>query len=157
MSKDIEMEASEKLAIGNRLLEVRELLKIKQTRLAKELGMSSSYISDIEKGKISPGFNFLHRLRKNFYVNLEWLLYNNGVMFVGEEGEETRLEKLDFREHREIVYKMLGYMCKSEYLMRTVTAYFIRIFNEEEDYVRKDMKKGYFMKRKEEDPDKEGS
>jgi len=39
--------------------------------------------------------------------------------------------------------------------MRTVTAYFIRIFNEEEDYVRKDMKKGYFTKRKDKDPDKD--
>jgi transcriptional regulator with XRE-family HTH domain len=60
MIEDI-LKPGELEAIGQRLIKVREHLRLKQNRLAAEVGLSPSYLSDIEKGKSNPGFNFLMR------------------------------------------------------------------------------------------------
>jgi ribosome-binding protein aMBF1 (putative translation factor) len=45
--------------LGNRVIEARGKLGLKQKDFAKELGVSSSYLSDIELGKTRPSFDFL--------------------------------------------------------------------------------------------------
>jgi len=71
----------ELVELGKRLILVREQLGLKQKQLAAALGLPSSYLSDIEKGKVNPGFNFLMRLYRKYKVSLDWLLFDEGDMF----------------------------------------------------------------------------
>ena len=69
--------------LGERLKQARKALNLSQEKMAKELGTSAGYISEIESGKKkSPGSEFLASLLGRFNLNINWLLNGEGEMFV---------------------------------------------------------------------------
>lgn len=71
--------------IGARLKEIRDKSGLKQKPFADRIGTSSSYISEIESGKKIPGGEFLVSLKREFGVDINWLLTGKE----GREGAET--------------------------------------------------------------------
>ena len=93
------MERSNK-NVGQRLKLLRETLNLSQAKLAKKLKVSQSAISKWESGERDIPTAILVRLKKEFGVNLNWLLSGEGKMF-SANSEPTNLtpELVDFFKH----------------------------------------------------------
>lgn len=67
--------SQEELAkLGERLKEIRLTQKLTQQRFADVLETSVSFICEIEAGKKAPGCDLLISLKRNFNVDINWLL-----------------------------------------------------------------------------------
>jgi transcriptional regulator with XRE-family HTH domain len=136
------LKPGELLEVGKRLIMVRERLDLKQKQLAAELGLSSSYLSDIEKGKVNPGFNFLMRIYRKYKVSLDWLLFNEGDMFCGIGIKERgRLPEFDYGDQTERVIEMLDIMDKSPFFLSYMMSQYIKSYYEYENVISKDLEK----------------
>lgn len=140
--KDDILKPGELVGLGKRLIRVREHLGLKQKQLAEDLGLSSSYLSDIEKGKSNPGFNFLMRLYRKYKVSLDWLLIEEGDMFCGVGlKEKGRLPEFNFGDQTERVIEMLDIMDKSPFFLSYMMSQYIKSFYEYENVINKDLEK----------------
>lgn len=64
--------------IGKRILEIRELLELSQEAFGKEIGMTKSAISKIEKGENSLTEKNLKLISQRFGINEEWIRTGEG-------------------------------------------------------------------------------
>lgn len=67
--------------IGSRIFQMRSALHLSQQKFAKQIGISSGYISELENNKKVPGGEVLLSLKKEFCINIDWLLTGKGEMF----------------------------------------------------------------------------
>jgi transcriptional regulator with XRE-family HTH domain len=140
--KDKILKPGDLIGIGKRLIMVREQLGLKQKQMAADLGLSSSYLSDIEKGKSNPGFNFLMRLYRKYRVSLDWLLFEEGDMFCGTGiKEKGRLPEFNFGDQTERVIEMLDIMNKSPFFLNHMMALYIKSSIENQDVLSKELEK----------------
>ena len=110
--------------------------------MAEDLGLSSSYLSDIEKGKSNPAFNFLMRLYRKYRVSLDWLLFEEGDMFCGIGlKEKGRLPEFDFGDQTERGIEMLDIMDKSPFFLTHMISQFIKSSYENDKIIIKDLEK----------------
>lgn len=70
------------------LKKLRILLNLTQDDFAYPLGITGSYVSDIERGKSNPSDSLLCLIEINYRVNREWLLNDEGEPFVKEWVED---------------------------------------------------------------------
>jgi len=70
--------------LQNNLKVLRKQLGFNQDDFAKPLGITGSYISDIERGKSNISESILCLIEINYRVNRNWLLNNEGEPFVKE-------------------------------------------------------------------------
>ena len=78
------MKAYDLVKIGKRVREVRDRLGLKQKEFVKVLDIAATTLSDIETGKVKPGFDVLYRLSSGYKVNMDYLFYGRGEVFVKE-------------------------------------------------------------------------
>ncbi len=67
---------------GERIREIRKELNLKQKEFAEKLNISVPSLSEIETGKYRPGFDFLVNISKELNVNLYYVLFGEGNMFI---------------------------------------------------------------------------
>lgn len=79
-------------AIGLRAIAIRKALHLNQKEMAAAIDLPSSNLSELEHGKIAPGYNYLFRLSQRFNVNLNYLFHGTGKMFISEKRKKPRTE-----------------------------------------------------------------
>jgi len=62
------------MSLGQRIRQRREALKLTQEQLAKNLGLTSQYISVIEQDKRSPSLSALAKLADELGVTVDYLV-----------------------------------------------------------------------------------
>lgn len=62
------------MSLGQRIRQKREALKLTQEQLAKNLGLTSQYISIIEQDKRSPSLLALAKLAEELGVTIDYLV-----------------------------------------------------------------------------------
>ncbi|MCP5049394.1 MAG: helix-turn-helix transcriptional regulator [bacterium] len=67
---------------GARIKLIRQALKLKQSDFAKKTGMSGPSLSELENGKYKPNVGFLARLHTLYRVNIYYVLFGTGDMFI---------------------------------------------------------------------------
>jgi SOS-response transcriptional repressor LexA len=77
--------------IGKKFIELRKQLKLSQKAMSKELSVSQSAISQIEKGKTSPASELLQNISKAYNININWLLTGIGSMYITPIYESVEL------------------------------------------------------------------
>jgi transcriptional regulator with XRE-family HTH domain len=70
---------------GSRFKEIRKQLGFSQSEFAEIINISQGFLSDLEKDKKICGSNVLLELKKNFNININWLLAGYGDMFLEEK------------------------------------------------------------------------
>ncbi|NIM13686.1 MAG: helix-turn-helix domain-containing protein [Candidatus Aminicenantes bacterium] len=128
------------LHLGSRVIEARGKLGLKQKDFAKALGVSASYLSDIELGKTRPSFDFLISCYSKYKLNISWLLVGDGPMFLDRESGKKVCE-YDFGDQSEVMHEMLGMMEKSKYCRNVLAASLLRTYYENETIIKRDLKR----------------
>ena len=134
--------------IGERLQEIRKRFKLMQKDFAKDLGISPSSLCDIEAGKIKPRFELIHNLPKKFKVNILYLLYGTGDMFMHEEEEIFRQSEV-LETYRNWIKEFLFFFENSPMVRYAVMNYFISYINEHEGLIKIDIEKNKAKKKDE--------
>lgn len=79
---------------GKRVSIYRKSTGMPQQKFADLIGVSRSYLGDIEAERSEPSFNFLTAIVENTDVNSDWILTGKGAMR-RQESNETANETLD--------------------------------------------------------------
>ena len=126
--------------IGERLQEIRNKLNFLQKDFAEELEISSSSLCDIEGGKIKPRFELIYNLPKKFKVNILYLLYGTGDMFMHEEDEIFRQSGV-LEKHKEWFKEFISYFEDSPMVRYALMSYFFSYINEHDKLIKIDIDK----------------
>lgn len=87
---------SELSMIGERLRQVRVLLKLTQVSICKDLNEIQANYSRYEKGIITPNITFLYNFCKKYSINLYWIVSGEGDMFLDKnENISHKFDKLE--------------------------------------------------------------
>jgi transcriptional regulator with XRE-family HTH domain len=79
-------DAAERSAVAWRLRLLRaRIIRLKQTDLAKALGVSNTALSNYETGRRPPTIEFLAELQRRYQVNVNWILTGRGTWRLGQD------------------------------------------------------------------------
>lgn len=85
------------LSIGEKITAIRNKLKIKQKDFAEAIGIMPQALVRNEKNAVKPSADLLIKISETYKVNLNWLLTDNGEMFLDQEqrAKEPKNEGID--------------------------------------------------------------
>ena len=73
-----------KTLFSQRLTAVREAVGFKERKaFAQKLGMNAETLGGYERGDAQPDYEFVVMYKKEFSVNIDWLITGEGEMFDG--------------------------------------------------------------------------
>jgi len=88
--------------LGKRIKEAREKINKSQAELAGLIGVMAAHLNRWEKGRISPGWEFLVKIAKICDVSLDWLLTGMGLENIKNGKKKNSQEFLADEEISEI-------------------------------------------------------
>lgn len=118
---------------------MRKKLKLNQKEFAVRMGISPSYLSEVETGKTRPGYNFLMAIAREFGVSADYLLHGSGGIFL--EKDNPDIVRLEFGEQNTEVREMLHYFKVSPLVRYTVMAYTSKFLLTNAEIVKLDISK----------------
>jgi transcriptional regulator with XRE-family HTH domain len=140
--KKASIENPELIAFGSRLREIRKSLDSQQKDFAGELEISGSFLSEVEKGKARPGYDFLKNLIVKFDVNPMYLFKGESPMFTRDiqEPEPTGL-RIEITENKEVFEEMFWYFTHVPAVKYSVLEYFKKYLFEHKEMIDYELKK----------------
>lgn len=136
--------------LGIRVKQIRKALHLSQTELGDRLGLSRSFISEIEKGGARCGYDFIFKLSEIFNVNLYYLVHGEGEMF-GTENPRPSLDGKEVGEAIETVNQLIWYLERSPLMSHSLLSMATKFLYENEEHIKREIKK--FESKKEESDD----
>lgn len=127
--------------LGQRIKEARMALRYQQKEFASLMEIAPSYLSEVEGGKIKPGFEFFQKITGQFNVNPMFLLHGEEPVIL----EEKRYLKNwpgpeKFGNQYPDIHKLLWYMSHSSMVSFGLLEYFQRYLAEHHEVIHKDLK-----------------
>jgi len=130
------------LEFGQRVKEIRNTQGLSQKDFAEPLGISGTFVSEVESGKYKPCYDFFYNIMTHFNVNLHYLFTGQGEMFIRdmkpaetEIGEPfssiTKTEDILWYMTRSPMFKhsMFGFASRYLYENRTFVELEIAAYN----------------------------
>ncbi|HLP58834.1 MAG TPA: helix-turn-helix transcriptional regulator [Candidatus Deferrimicrobium sp.] len=137
------------IEVGRRLKDLRRVLDISQKDFAARIDITGSLLSEIEAGKVKPGYNFLIAIARVFKVNPTWVLLEDGEMFL-KKGSHADADLImndnEFGDQTLQVKEMLWYLKHSPLVQSTVLSFVSKFLYENEQSIRKDIEKSGIKK-----------
>ena len=125
--------------VGNRIKQIRKALNIKGKDFAPRIKISGPSLSEIEKGKYYPNFEFLINIAREFNVSLYYLLFGEGEMF-NEPGSRTDLGILaELVSSSSSIRNFLYYFERSEILRFFILSQFKQKLILDKDMIKKEI------------------
>lgn len=94
--------------IGMKMRKIRKALGFTQVQMVSFFDIGRANYSRIEKGEIFPTPTTLNTLCREFNVSLDWLIANEGEMFILEnqeqDGKKTRAPGKHNREIKDLLF-----------------------------------------------------
>lgn len=110
--------------IGMRMRQIRKALGYTQVQMVSFFDIGRANYSRIEKGEIFPTSTILNALLKEFHVSLDWLIADEGDMFLPQKRTDIKRD-LDFGNCSEEVSDLLFHMEKVPMLRHAVLGFFL--------------------------------
>lgn len=111
--------------IGLRMRQIRKALGYTQEQMVAYFDIGRANYSRIEKGEVHPGATILHTLRTRFNVSLDWLISNNGKMFLKDREKKNDRVKIDFGHSTSEVLDLLETMDKVPMVKHAMLSFFL--------------------------------
>ena len=115
-----------KKEIGSRMRKIRKTLSYTQEKMVSHFDIGRANYSRIEKGEVLPGATILSVLKTKFNVSLDWLITNQGKMFLKEKDKNVDKDKVDMGKYAEETRELLSYMEKVPMVKHAILSYFIQ-------------------------------
>lgn len=80
--------------MNERIKQIRTYLNLNMETFGKQLGVTCSAISRLEKGKVNPSNQIVNSICREYCVNEEWLRTGKGEIFNKDSQLEFQLGKL---------------------------------------------------------------
>ncbi len=109
--------------ISIRLKTIRNALGYSGPGMAKILGIGKSTYYRNEKGKTSPDLWTYYQLRNKFKVDLNWLIYGSGEMFLKEE-KTSNAPKPELEDLNPDIIQLVNHMKRIPSLYHEILATF---------------------------------
>lgn len=122
-----------------RLKRVRKALKFRQNEFAESLGIAGPTLSELESGKYRPGFEFLANISQIYNVNIYYLMFGTGDMFLDELSTYTTRNK-NFSINLQDVRTFLHYFERSPLVQYHIMSSFRAIMHREKEAIEKEIK-----------------
>lgn len=131
------------IEVGRRLKDLRRALDISQKEFASRIDVTGSLLSEIESGRVKPGYNFLIAIAREYKVNPTWVLLDEGEMFLNNKDGHSgnSMNGNEFGDQTVQVKEMLWYLKYSSLVQSTVLSFFSKFLYENEQSIRKDIEK----------------
>lgn len=136
-----------KKLIAENIRNIRNILKMKQKELAKNLGISSGYLSEIEAAKKSPGIEVVEKFLKKYKVNPAYLLTGEGDCFLtADEKAKPAEQKIKTKDSKTDPYhaaitEMLWYFDHIPFVGFAMLEFFNNYLHEKKDRIEEEIKK----------------
>lgn len=114
------------IELGKRVKQIRKQLNFSQREFGRELGLSGSFLSEIEYGKTKPGYDFFWNIHHKFNVDLYYLLKGTGKPFIIPEDQKPKRKIFDGPDN-ETIEQMIRHF-KEAPVVRHAVLQFYRIF-----------------------------
>ncbi|MCP5015707.1 MAG: helix-turn-helix transcriptional regulator [Ketobacter sp.] len=125
---------------GKRVTEIRNILKMNQRAFAASLKASGSFVSEIEHGKVRPGFNFFYHLMSIHNVNPGYLFFGEGDIFNTEKNEPETTLDISPGMHDPVFVDLINNMNKSDFVRLSILQYFVKLSFEFKDLISHELK-----------------
>ena len=76
--------------LGKRLQAVRKKLQLSQEEISSQIGISYRAYTSYERGDRNPSIDFLQSLVTKFNINLNWLIAEQGEMFITPQFDASK-------------------------------------------------------------------
>lgn len=135
--------AQELIQFGRRVKAIRKALHLLQKDFAVVLGISGSYLSEIESGKTKAGYDFFRNITSVHNINSNYLLHGTGSMFSPPSQDVLNpvLPPVDFGWDNEEVKEMLDYMQKFSIVRFTMLSFFKNFVYKRRNLLEEELKK----------------
>jgi transcriptional regulator with XRE-family HTH domain len=133
------MKKRQRLTLGDRVREVRQELELTQSEFGDRLNLSGAALSEIENDKYKPGHDFFLHMAKEFNVNLYYLFFGKGDMFIGI-AEGSKEGAAHFVAKNSEVEKFLWHFERSPIVQYFILGQFRRFFQKEQKEIESDIK-----------------
>jgi len=139
MRKEKMLEEENKDTVGYRIKQIRKALNVKGKDFAPRIKISGPSLSEIEKGKYYPNFEFMVNIAREFNVNLYYLVFGEGEMFI-EPGKHTDFGILEeLVSSSSSIQKFLYYFERSEIIRFFILSQFKQKLMMEKEMIDKEI------------------
>jgi transcriptional regulator with XRE-family HTH domain len=111
--------------IGMRLREIRKALGYTQVKMVSFFEVGRANYSRIEKGVIFPSPTILNTLCSKFHVSLDWLIANEGEMFIPDEQKLAEMKILKSRKYSREISDLLFHMEAVPLVRHAILSFFL--------------------------------
>lgn len=70
------------LSIGYRIASIRNMVHLTQTKFSRAIGISPSFLSELESGKTKPSIPILFAMEYKFHCRYEWVLTGDDPIYL---------------------------------------------------------------------------
>ena len=148
------MQTEELIEFGKRIKEIRKQLPLSQIDFAAAIGISNTFLSEVEKGKFKPGYDFFINTIKKFNINTRYLATGEGDIFFKDRNETKTGTKINYGEHSEIIEEMLMYFEQAPVVKFAVLEFYKKYMYEKDHMVKEEVERYKKQKSKKENKDK---
>ncbi len=133
------------IALGNRLKEIRLELKMIQKDFAEKLGVSPGFLSELEKGKTTPGIFVLTRLSQVFNINIDYLISGDGKPIKEKPGQSPHISFEIDPNHpdKEKIIHLFKYLNESSIVRYSVLLHFLDLVHTQKDLIETEIKNSH--------------
>jgi transcriptional regulator with XRE-family HTH domain len=125
-------------SIADRVIHLREILDLKQYQLAERIKVPGSSLSDLENRKTKKDFKILKNLASELNVNLYYLLFGEGDMFIEPEFFRMILAD-DMTIDKDQVRTFFRHFSQSPSLQLLTIAYYRKVMVIEKSIIQKEI------------------
>ncbi len=111
--------------IGLRMRKIRKTLGYTQVKMVSFFDIGRANYSRIEKGEIFPSPTILNTLCRKFHVSLDWLIANEGQMFILEKQKQDALKILKSGKYGQEVNDLLFHIEKVPMVRHAMMGFFL--------------------------------
>lgn len=111
--------------IGLKMREIRKVLGYTQIQMVSFFDIGRANYSRIEKGEIFPTAAILNTLCKEFHVSLDWLIANEGEMFILQNQKQDGKKILDPGKYSREISDLLFYIEKVPMVRHAILGFFL--------------------------------
>ena len=138
--KKLEIERESLISLGSRVKKTRKTLGISQKDFAASLDMSNSYLSEIEHGNATPGYEFFYKVSLKYNISLDYLFHGMGNM-IKEIPKEQRNKQQQYVENIQTLNDLVWFMEHSTMFRNTMMGFAQKFHYENEEIIKKNIKR----------------